>query len=130
MFKGKSLDATQFTNYRPISLLSVVGKILERLMYDQIIEFLNAHAILNISQHGFRKNHSTSHAILEFVNNLAENMDSGEITYGVFCDLSKAFDTINHQNLFRKLDHYSIRGGMQSWFKSYLRNRSQYVSWK
>lgn len=130
VFKGKNLDATLFTNYRPISLLAVVGKILERLMYDQLTEFLNTCSILNASQHGFRRGHSTSHAIMEFVNNLAESVDKGEVAYGVFCDLSKAFDTINHQNLLRKMEHYGIRGVAQSWIRSYLSDRSQYVSWR
>jgi retron-type reverse transcriptase len=61
---------------------------------------------------------------------LAESVDKGDVAYGVFCDMSKAFDTINHQNLLRKLDHYGIRGVAQSWLGSYLSNQSQYVSWR
>jgi hypothetical protein len=64
VYKGKSPDATQFTKYRPISLLPIVSRILEPLMYDQLVEFLNSCSILSASQHGFRKGHSTSHAIL------------------------------------------------------------------
>jgi retron-type reverse transcriptase len=110
VYKGKNLDESQFTNYRPNSLLSIVGKILERLMHDQLIEFLNSCSILSASQHGFRRGHCTSHAIMEFVNNLAESVDKNEVPYGVFCDQSKAFDTINHQNILRKFQHNGIRG--------------------
>ena len=129
VYKGKNLDASLYTNYRPISLLPIVGKILERIMYNQMMEFFTSSSTLYGSQYGFRSKHSTIHAMLDFVNFTGEGVDGGEVAYGVFCDLSKAFDTLNHENLLRKLDHYGIRGAAQAWFRSYLTNRTQYVYW-
>jgi hypothetical protein len=68
--------------------------------------------------------------MLDFVPHIGEGVDNGEIAYGVFCNLSKAFDTINHDNLLKKLEHYGIRGMALAWFRSYLSGRTQFVSWK
>ena len=88
IFKGKNLDPALYTNYRPISLLSIVGKILERVMYNQLMEFLDLCSILYGSQYGFRRGHSTIHAMLDFVSHIGEGVDNGEVAYRVFCDLS------------------------------------------
>ena len=130
VYKGKGLDETEFTNYRPISLLPIIGKVLEKIMHEQLVNFLNTNSILYESQYGFQSKHSTTHAMIDFVNYIGEAVDSGDVAYGVLCDLSKAFDTINHSCLLDKLDHYGIRGPVLSWFQSYLTDRTQYVSWQ
>jgi len=129
VFKGKGLKAHLYTNYRPISLLSIIGKILERLMYNQLEAFLIRYNILFKSQYGFRGGHSTIHAVTDFVGKINEALEKGELCYGIFCDLSKAFDTINHDILLEKLFHYGIRGLALEWFRSYLADRKQFVSW-
>ena len=118
-----------YENYRPISLLSSFSKILERLIYDKIFTFLVRYEILFDSQYGFRKGHNTTHATLDFVKTVEDALENDEIAIGVFCDLSKAFDTINHEILLDKLNHYGIRGTANDWFRSYLTGREQYVDW-
>ena len=110
VYKGKNLDPTQFTNYRPVALLSIIGKILEQVMYNQLMQFLSESAVLYPSQYGFRKNHSTVHAMFDFADFIGNGVDQGEVACGVFCDLSKAFDTLNHDTVQAKLDHYGVRG--------------------
>ena len=113
-------------NYRPIAVLSPFTKILERLIYNQLNHFLEKQNILFKHQFGFRKNYSTEQAILELTDNLKMKIDSCETISSIFLDLSKAFDTVNHQILLQKLYRYGIRVPLL-WFKSYLENRSQYV---
>ena len=124
----KSKDHQLLVNYRPISLLPVFSKILEKVVYKKLIGFLDMHKIIYKSQYGFRTNHSTIHAVTEFVNNATNSCENGEHTLGVFLDLSKAFDCINHDILIRKLYHYGIRGSVLEWFRSYIKNRKHYVS--
>ena len=79
-------------------------------MYNRLIKFTNTLEILHSLQFGFRKNHSTSLALIHLINKIASSIDHNEITMGIFLDLSKAFDTLNHDILFYKLEHYGIRG--------------------
>ena len=125
----KSKDSDIFSNYRPIYLLSSVSKILEKVMYKRIYNFLEFNNILYQSQYGFREKHSTTHAILEFISNTVQALDERESTLAVFLDLSKAFDTINHDILLDKLKFYGIRGPVLEWFRSYLDQRKQYVEY-
>ena len=97
-------------NYRPISLLSVFDKLLEKLMYARLYSFLLKHNILFKYQFGFRAGSSTSLAIIEIVDKLRESIDKGENVIGLYCDLTKAFDTVNHDILLYKLSYYGIRG--------------------
>ena len=114
-------------NYRPISLLSIFDKILEKLMYKRLSGFLEANKILYKYQFGFRKNHSTSQAVMEVLDNIYTHSDNREITMGIYLDLQKAFDTVNHSILLKKLDIYGVRGITLNWFISYLSNRKQYT---
>ena len=120
-------DKHLYENYRPISLLPIFSKIIERLIYNKVFDFLVRYEILFESQYGFRSGHNTTHATLDFIKSIEETIEQGHYAIGVFCDLSKAFDTLNHNILLSKLEHYGIRGRALDWFKSYLSNRYQYV---
>ena len=123
--KDSKLD---YSNYRPISLLSNIEKILEKLMYKRLYTFLNNNNIIYNLQFGFRKQYSTSHDLINITENIRKALDDRNIGYGVFVDFQKAFDTVDHQILLAKLNHYGIRGVSNDWFKYYLSNRNQYVS--
>ncbi len=106
-------------NYRPISLLSGFSKILERLFNDRLKQFLNANNVLTNDQHGFRSNRSTDTAIFSFLNDILVALNQKEIPVGLFLDLSKAFDIIDHHILLTKLEMLGIRGIAGQWIKSY-----------
>ena len=123
----KKGNPTEVGNYRPISLLSSISKILEKIMYNRTITFIRNFDLLSNSQFGFRQNHSTTHAILYFINHIATAIDKHLHSLGIFLDLSKAFDTINHEILLKKLSYYGIRGKALDWYRSYLTGRKQFV---
>ena len=123
----KKEDKSDPSNYRPISLLSMLHKILEKLMCKRLTEFLNDNKIIYKYQFGFRAKHSTTQAVTEIVDNLLKEIDSGKITAGIYLDLSKAFDTVDHSILLTKLKHYGVRGEALKWFVSYLTNRQQFT---
>ena len=125
LFKAGSTE--DLNNYRPISLLPIFDKIMEKLMHRQLYAFLEAHDILFKNQFGFRKKCSTAHSLIEITEKIKESIDSGNFGCGIFIDLKKAFDTVNHKILLRKLEHYGIRGTTLKWFESYLTDRKQYV---
>ena len=126
----KKGDKTKCENYRPISLLPNLSKIFERVMYTRLDAFLNSSKILYKFQFGFRKAYSTNHALLSIIEQIRNSLDKNMFSCGVFIDLEKAFDTVNHQILLSKLSYYGIRGVANSWFASYLSNRHQTVSLK
>ena len=101
--KGSSLKAS---NYRPFSLLSNIEKIYEKLMYNRLVSFLNTHNQIYSKQFDFIKSHSTVHTLINIVERIRESLDDGEFVCGVFVDLQKAFDTVNHEILLSKLNHY------------------------
>jgi retron-type reverse transcriptase len=116
------------TNYRPISLLSVFNRIFKRVIYSRLICFINKHKILSPAQYGFRKNHSTQHAIIDIVDKICKNMESKKFTCGIFIDLKKAFDTVDHSILLSRLNNYGICCLIRDWLNSYLSDRSQTTS--
>ena len=116
------------SNYRPISLLSNIDKIYEKIIYKRLHAFLTHHNILFPQQFGFRKSYSTLHAVLSISQKLYNALDSGKFAYAVFIDLEKAFDTVDHKILLSKLNHYGIRGTTLNLLKSYLSDRFQFVS--
>ena len=123
----KSKDKQMLNNYRPISLLPIFSNILENVIYQMLFNFLNTNNALFSSQYGFRKNHSTINAVTELVSQVIKAMNRKENTISVFLDLSKAFDTVNHNIFLRKLEFYGILGIALEWFKHYLTGRKQYV---
>ena len=124
LHKGGSTQ--DLNNFRPISLLSIFDKIIEKLMHKRLCQFLE-HNILFENQFGFRKNNSTSYALMEITEQIKESIDKGKYGCGIFIDLRKAFDTVNHSILVNKLEHYGVRGILLEWFKLYLTGRKQYV---
>lgn len=118
----------EVVNYRPISLLSNINKIIEKLMFNRLYSFLELHNCIYNLQFGFREKHSTNHALMSMIQQIRDTMDDRNTAIGVFVDFQKAFDTVNHDILIRKLEHYGIRGIPNNWFKSYLTDRKQYVT--
>ena len=112
------------SNYRPISLLLTISKILEKIMYKRVYKFLDDTNQLYSSQYGFRSQHSCDQAINELLCTIIKNLERQWTTISVFLDLSKAFDTLEHATVFKKLERYGIRGPALNWFKDYLTNRS------
>ena len=115
-------------NYRPVSTPAIFGKIFEKNIYSRLYSFINSQNILYENQYGFRKQHSTNHAINYSVTHVQKLIREKNHDLGIFINLSKAFDTISHEKLLYKLDKYGIRENAHSLIGSYLSNRKQYVT--
>ena len=122
-------DPHKLHNYRPISLLPAFSKIFEKAVLSQLYEYFNKNNLLYKSQYGFRTLHSTELASLEIIDIIGKDLDNGKLPIGVFLDLSKAFDTLDHKILLDKLLYYGIKGTELAWFKSYQTNRTRFISY-
>lgn len=123
--KGSNLE---ISNYRPIALLSNIDKIFEKLIHQRIVAYLDKHNLIYKRQFGFRKKHSTVHSLIALTEKIRSNLDKGNFTCGIFLDLQKAFDSVDHEILLEKLKHYGVRGICSDWIRTYLTARNQFVS--
>ena len=114
-------------NYRPISVLSPIAKVFEKIIYSRLNSFFIRNNIICEEQFGFRRGHSTSLAIADIYSNILDNLDRKNCTCAVFLDLKNTYDTINHDILLQKRCKYGIRGKASDLMKSYLTNRIQYT---
>ena len=126
----KSKERNILNNYRPVSLLPVVSKVLERIVYNRLYNFVVNNNVLNSNQYGFQTQRSTIDAITQLCGDIIKNMDKKEYTLAVFCDLSKAFDTVQHDILLHKLEHYGVRGITLEWFRNYPYHRKMFTSFR
>ena len=127
LIKKKSAGTT-FSNYRPVSNLPFLSKILERIVLDQLIEHCTQHGLYDQQQSAYRSGHSTETALLKIFDQLLDSMDKQQVSILTLLDLSAAFDTVNHSILLRRLDHsFGIRNNALGWFRSYLDERMQQV---
>ena len=110
--------------------LTLKNSVLERIMYNRLHNFLNENEILNDKQFGFRAGYSVEHAILEPIDEVSNAFDNNNFVLGVFIDLSKAFDTLDHNILLEKLSIYGVKGNNLKWFHSYLSNWKQYIEFQ
>ena len=123
----KKGDPSLFENYRPISLLPAISKVLQKIIALQLSSYFEKNKLLFDNQYGFRPKHSTEHAALELIDRSTNTMDTNEIPLNIFFDFSKAFDTIDHSIILNKLKYYGLKGPTLKLFQSDLSNRKQYT---
>ena len=126
-YKGNGKSRSNPESYRPISLTSIVSKLMEHIIYSKIMTHLTESNILSDFQHGFRGKRSCESQLLLAVDDFANTLNQGGQTDSILLDFSKAFDKVDHQKLCHKLEHYGIRGRQLSWIKSFLSQRTQQV---
>ena len=123
LYKGG--DASRVGNYRPVSLLPLPGKMIEKIVHSALSRHFEDNSLLTEAQNGFRKNRSTVTSIANFSDDVLRAMNDAKITLATFIDLRKAFDTVNHSVLLKKLRHLGVTGKMLEWCISYVTGRSQ-----
>jgi len=123
----KKRDIYSIQNNRAILILPIFSKILEKSMHSRVTIFLNKHNIVTEVQNGFREQKSTTTAIQSFIERIQEALDNGLQAIGIFFDLTKAYDILNHRVLLNTLYSYQVRGNINSWCKSYLIDQKQFV---
>ncbi|CAH1273383.1 Hypp5110 [Branchiostoma lanceolatum] len=123
----KKGDRTMPSNYRPVSLTSVCGKVLEHIVHSHMMKHLDTYGILSPAQHGFRKGLSCESQLVLTLQDLAKNLDHNKQVDAAVLDFSKAFDTVPHERLLSKLKHYGISDLLQSWLRAFLTERTQRV---
>jgi exonuclease III len=123
----KGGDPTNLNDYRPISLISIFSKILEKYIAKNLKAFLHVNNLIDPFQFGFQDNNSTFHPMVHLLNHVSEAMNKKEFTIGIFCDIRKAFDCVPKNTLLMKLKKFGVHGNMLHWFESYLTNRKQFV---
>jgi hypothetical protein len=123
----KSKNEHVLSNYRPISILPSISKIFEKIMYNQVYNHFNENNLFYPNQYGFRKGHNTEHAVIELIDRIIFEMEKNRTPLNIYLDMTKAFDTLDHEILLRKLEHYGIRNKSLELFSSYMTNRYQYV---
>jgi hypothetical protein len=126
IYKGKG-DQNEEGNYRPISVVSHIGKLMEKQVHSQFIVYLESHDFISKDQSAYLKGHSTTTCLHKVVDDWLEAMNEGQVISVCFLDIQKCFDTINHEILLAKLSYYGIEGNEMQWFKSYLTDRRQQV---
>ena len=122
-----AFKTADISNYCPISVLPCFSKTLERVMYNHLYKYLTDQKILHPQQFSFIKGHSTEYAVVQLVDQIYESFENDNYTVGIFINLSKAFDTIDHTIPLKKLEIYGITGANLVWFKSYLTNRKRCI---
>lgn len=123
----KSGDPSILSNFRPISVLPVFSKVLERLLHTRLVKYFDDKNILSDNQFGFRKKYSTEIALIYALEKITMELDQKNNVIGIFLDLKKAFDTVSHHILLRKLNHYGVRGSANDLIRNYLSYRTQSV---
>lgn len=123
----KSGPVNDAANFRPISLLPSFSKIFEQAVCDRLVKHLNHYDIITSAQHGFRAGHNTTTALISGLSYIYDAIDNHDSCIGIFLDVAKAFDSINHDILLSKLHHYGIRGLALSWFRSYISDCYQFI---
>ena len=123
----KGGNPAEVSNYRPISILPLISKLCEKIVHTQLLEYLNLNNILNKKQHGFRPKHSTMTSLQELTDAIYNGIEEKSVTMVTYLDFAKAFDTINHLILCKKLGKIGLDEASVSWFKSYLSGRMQSV---
>ncbi len=123
----KAGDQSQVSNYRPISLISTLGKVFKKVVFKHLYNYLHDHHLLTPLQSGFRPGDSTVNQLTYLYNVFSEAIDSGKEIRAVFCDISKAFDRVWHKGLLFKLHNFGVTGRLLNWFSSYLTHRKQRV---
>ena len=123
----KDDDKNDVNNYRLISVLTQFNELFERLLSKRLLSFFDKFKLITKKQFGFLKKHSTEHAILDLKEYLLKNLDKKNVTALLFLDLQKAFDTVSHDILLKKLRHYGVRGSVYKLFESYLSKRKQFT---